>query len=199
MTLQLILNSMHKYQPRVHIIRKRDHTASVINLKSEEMKTFTFPETNFIGVTAYQNQLITRLKIDSNPFAKGFRDSSRLIPVERECFHESHPPTMVTDPLYPSLPFPLIPQLGVNSRYQLPKIGCRSQDKATFFQTGCPPPSPAIPRVPFTGVLSPFHQQGLPNLLSSISSPKPVGTMEVPPLPPYSVHRDYTGSTIPFF
>lgn len=56
---QLILNSMHKYQPRVHIIRKRDHTASVINLKSEEMKTFTFPETNFIGVTAYQNQLVS--------------------------------------------------------------------------------------------------------------------------------------------
>ena len=52
---------MHKYQPRVHIIRKRDHTASVINLKSEEMKTFTFPETNFIGVTAYQNQLVSQL------------------------------------------------------------------------------------------------------------------------------------------
>lgn len=59
---QLILNSMHKYQPRVHIIRKRDHTASVINLKSEEMKTFTFPETNFIGVTAYQNQLVSQLR-----------------------------------------------------------------------------------------------------------------------------------------
>ena len=58
-TFQLILNSMHKYQPRVHIIRKRDHTASVINLKSEEMKTFTFSETNFIGVTAYQNQLVS--------------------------------------------------------------------------------------------------------------------------------------------
>lgn len=43
----------------MHIIRKRDHTASVINLKSEEMKTFTFPETNFIGVTAYQNQLVS--------------------------------------------------------------------------------------------------------------------------------------------
>lgn len=59
LTFQLILNSMHKYQPRVHIIRKRDHTASVINLKSEEMKTFTFAETNFIGVTAYQNQLVS--------------------------------------------------------------------------------------------------------------------------------------------
>lgn len=50
---------MHKYQPRVHIIRKRDHTASVINLNSDEMKTFTFSETTFIAVTAYQNQLVS--------------------------------------------------------------------------------------------------------------------------------------------
>ena len=42
-----------------------------------------FPETVFIAVTAYQNQLITKLKIDSNPFAKGFRDSSRLTDFER--------------------------------------------------------------------------------------------------------------------
>lgn len=52
---------MHKYQPRVHIIRKKDHTASVINLKSERMKTFTFRETSFIAVTAYQNQLVSHL------------------------------------------------------------------------------------------------------------------------------------------
>ncbi|KAK3736368.1 hypothetical protein QZH41_006144 [Actinostola sp. cb2023] len=32
------------------------------------------------------NGHITRLKIDSNPFAKGFRDSSRLIPVERDSY-----------------------------------------------------------------------------------------------------------------
>ncbi|XP_020606402.1 T-box transcription factor TBX20-like isoform X1 [Orbicella faveolata] len=197
----LILNSMHKYQPRVHIIRKRDHTASVINLKSEEMKTFTFPETNFIGVTAYQNQLITRLKIDSNPFAKGFRDSARLIPVERDSFHDSHPHAMIPDPMYTSVPFPLMPQLGVNNRYQLPKMGCRSQDKASFFQSGClPPPSPAIPRVPFTGVLSAFRQQSLPNLLSpTFASPKPIGTLEVPPHPPYSVHGEFPSSTLPFF
>ncbi|XP_023663320.1 T-box transcription factor TBX20 isoform X2 [Paramormyrops kingsleyae] len=80
----IILNSMHKYQPRVHIIKKKEHTASLLNLKSEEFRTFVFTETVFTAVTAYQNQLITKLKIDSNPFAKGFRDSSRLTDIERE-------------------------------------------------------------------------------------------------------------------
>ncbi|XP_046853638.1 T-box transcription factor TBX20-like isoform X2 [Xenia sp. Carnegie-2017] len=78
----IMLNSMHKYQPRIHIVRKREHIASVINLKSEKTRTFAFDETQFIAVTAYQNQLITRLKINSNPFAKGFRDSSRLLNPE---------------------------------------------------------------------------------------------------------------------
>lgn len=49
---------MHKYQPRVHIVRKRDHTAAVIDLNSTGAKTFEFPETSFIAVTAYQNQLV---------------------------------------------------------------------------------------------------------------------------------------------
>ncbi|CAK9252428.1 unnamed protein product, partial [Sphagnum jensenii] len=31
--------------------------------------------TEFIAVTAYQNEKITRLKIDNNPFAKGFRET----------------------------------------------------------------------------------------------------------------------------
>ena len=51
---------MHKYQPRVHIVRKRDHTASVVDLNSKEAKTFKFPETSFIAVTAYQNQLVSK-------------------------------------------------------------------------------------------------------------------------------------------
>lgn len=43
----------------------------------EYSEEFTFPETAFITVTAYQNQQITKLKIDSNPFAKGFREATR--------------------------------------------------------------------------------------------------------------------------
>ena len=34
-----------------------------------------FQECEFIGVTAYQNEKVTELKINHNPFAKGFRDT----------------------------------------------------------------------------------------------------------------------------
>ncbi|XP_043096100.1 T-box transcription factor TBX3 isoform X2 [Puntigrus tetrazona] len=66
-----ILNSMHKYQPRFHIVRAND----VLKLPYSTFKTYVFPETEFIAVTAYQNEKITQLKIDNNPFAKGFRDT----------------------------------------------------------------------------------------------------------------------------
>ena len=71
---------MHRYQPRVHLVTRRDPHAvgPITDLSKENVHTFIFPETVFTAVTAYQNQLITKLKIDSNPFAKGFRDSSRL-------------------------------------------------------------------------------------------------------------------------
>lgn len=84
----IVLNSMHKYQPRIHLVKLRSHSQGVVpnitDLESEQYRTYIFPETVFTAVTAYQNQLITKLKIDSNPFAKGFRDSSRLTDLERE-------------------------------------------------------------------------------------------------------------------
>uniref|UniRef100_A0A3Q4HSV1 T-box transcription factor 18 n=1 Tax=Neolamprologus brichardi TaxID=32507 RepID=A0A3Q4HSV1_NEOBR len=76
----IILHSMHKYQPRVHVIRKEcgEELSPVRSIPAGEgTRTFSFPETVFTTVTAYQNQQITRLKIDRNPFAKGFRDSGR--------------------------------------------------------------------------------------------------------------------------
>ncbi|XP_022243265.1 T-box transcription factor TBX20-like [Limulus polyphemus] len=82
----IVLNSMHKYQPRIHLVKLRsDHLnlSHITDLEAELTRTFVFPETVFTAVTAYQNQLITKLKIDSNPFAKGFRDSSRLTDLER--------------------------------------------------------------------------------------------------------------------
>ncbi|XP_037817338.1 T-box protein H15-like isoform X2 [Lucilia sericata] len=84
---QIVLNSMHRYQPRIHLVRLC-HGQSIPNtpkdLQEMDHKTFVFPETVFTAVTAYQNQLITKLKIDSNPFAKGFRDSSRLTDFDRD-------------------------------------------------------------------------------------------------------------------
>ncbi|XP_065316640.1 uncharacterized protein LOC135925309 isoform X2 [Gordionus sp. m RMFG-2023] len=86
----IILNSMHKYQPRLHLIlcNNNNYTFDPLKtpLKDRVRKTFIFKETIFTAVTAYQNQLITKLKIDSNPFAKGFRDSSRINDFERDGF-----------------------------------------------------------------------------------------------------------------
>ncbi|KAK6190957.1 hypothetical protein SNE40_002714 [Patella caerulea] len=67
----VILNSMHKYQPRVHVVQAND----IFTMRWNTFNTFAFEETMFIGVTAYQNEQITQLKIDNNPFAKGFRDN----------------------------------------------------------------------------------------------------------------------------
>lgn len=78
---------MHRYQPRIHLVRL-SHGQSIPSnpkeLQDLDHKTYVFPETVFTAVTAYQNQLITKLKIDSNPFAKGFRDSSRLTDFDRD-------------------------------------------------------------------------------------------------------------------
>ena len=77
---------MHKYQPVIEISSREDQRFSA---------SFSFPQTIFTTVTAYQNQQvsvlsavlglltnkapiqITKLKIASNPFAKGFRESTR--------------------------------------------------------------------------------------------------------------------------
>ncbi|XP_028159022.1 T-box transcription factor TBX1-like isoform X2 [Ostrinia furnacalis] len=69
----IILNSMHRYQPRLHVVylpaEGQSAAPGVV-----PFRTFVFPETGFTAVTAYQNHRITQLKIASNPFAKGFRD-----------------------------------------------------------------------------------------------------------------------------
>lgn len=85
-TFQIVLNSMHKYQPRVLLSRKShsggsDHLQSSASSPSaisgsgsnaeqkttskadEEWQTaFVFPETVFIAVTAYQNQLVSDVR-----------------------------------------------------------------------------------------------------------------------------------------
>ncbi|XP_026520384.1 MAX gene-associated protein isoform X1 [Notechis scutatus] len=76
----IILHSMHRYLPRLHLVPAEKAT-EVIQLNGPDVQTFTFPQTEFFAVTAYQNIQITQLKIDYNPFAKGFREdglSSRL-------------------------------------------------------------------------------------------------------------------------
>ena len=46
-----------------------------MSIRIGNMTEVCFQECTFIAVTAYQNEKITQLKIDHNPFAKGFRDT----------------------------------------------------------------------------------------------------------------------------
>ncbi|XP_048408466.1 eomesodermin homolog b isoform X1 [Stegostoma tigrinum] len=73
-TQMVVLQSLHKYQPRLHIVEVNEDGVEDVS-DSSKTQTYTFPESQFIAVTAYQNTDITQLKIDHNPFAKGFRDN----------------------------------------------------------------------------------------------------------------------------
>ncbi|XP_053139959.1 MAX gene-associated protein-like isoform X4 [Hemicordylus capensis] len=68
----IILHSMHRYLPRLHLV-PADKATEVIQLNGPDVHTFTFPQTEFFAVTAYQNIEITQLKTNYNPFVKGFR------------------------------------------------------------------------------------------------------------------------------
>ncbi|KAM4809514.1 T-box protein VegT-B-like [Rhinophrynus dorsalis] len=69
----IILHSMHRYKPRFHVVQSDD----MYNTRWGLLQVFSFPETEFTAVTAYQNEKITKLKINHNPFAKGFREQER--------------------------------------------------------------------------------------------------------------------------
>lgn len=66
-----MLNSLHKYEPRVHLVR--------VGTEDRRLVTYPFPETQFIAVTAYQNEEVTSLKIKYNPFAKAFLDAKVVL------------------------------------------------------------------------------------------------------------------------
>ncbi|XP_076467127.1 T-box transcription factor T-like [Babylonia areolata] len=80
---QIMLNSLHKYEPRLHIIKVNQRN----NQQNKDLLTFSFNETQFIAVTAYQNEEITALKIKYNPFAKAFLDAKER-PDQRDLMDE---------------------------------------------------------------------------------------------------------------
>jgi len=47
---------MHYYQPRIHLLRAEEHFDSGVPLSS--VLTFTFQQTRFVAVTAYQNSKV---------------------------------------------------------------------------------------------------------------------------------------------
>jgi hypothetical protein len=49
---------MHKYQPRFHVVRVNH--INPVQLKVGNWTTCIFPETEFMAVTAYQNQQVSK-------------------------------------------------------------------------------------------------------------------------------------------
>ncbi|XP_046695878.1 T-box transcription factor TBX5b isoform X2 [Silurus meridionalis] len=96
----IILNSMHKYQPRLHIVKADEKNG--FGSSSTVFCTHSFPETTFIAVTSYQNHRITQLKIENNPFAKGFRGHEDIDMHRIACARSTE--------------FPLVPRTQVRLR-----------------------------------------------------------------------------------
>uniref|UniRef100_A0A8C5UJQ7 T-box transcription factor 1 n=1 Tax=Malurus cyaneus samueli TaxID=2593467 RepID=A0A8C5UJQ7_9PASS len=63
----IILNSMHRYQPRFHVVYV-DPRKDSEKYAEENFKTFVFEETRFTAVTAYQNHRVRQQRINSAPF-----------------------------------------------------------------------------------------------------------------------------------
>lgn len=67
---QAVAHSMQRYIPTLHVIPILP-TGGQHAKKLPKSMTFTFPQTEFMAVTAYQNLSVTHLKISLNPFVKG--------------------------------------------------------------------------------------------------------------------------------
>ncbi|XP_028296033.1 MAX gene-associated protein isoform X2 [Gouania willdenowi] len=82
----IVLHSLHRYIPRLHVVPVSDKQVpspdNCVTLGPETM-TFIFPQTEFVTVTTYQNFQITQLKINHNPFAKGFREDGKNPRLQR--------------------------------------------------------------------------------------------------------------------
>ncbi|CAI5446428.1 unnamed protein product [Caenorhabditis angaria] len=76
----IILQSMHKYVPVLTIIKMGGMPDMYgMGMNGQEAmieEEFRFDFTEFIAVTAYQNQDITRLKVQHNKYARGFRSEN---------------------------------------------------------------------------------------------------------------------------
>uniref|UniRef100_A0A8C4DYQ0 T-box transcription factor 6 n=1 Tax=Dicentrarchus labrax TaxID=13489 RepID=A0A8C4DYQ0_DICLA len=145
----IILHSLHRYQPRVHVIEARD----VLRWGGGQ-HSFVFPETQFITVTAYQNNKITELKISSNPFAKGFREEGMN---SKNSSDTSNPQPSIPPIDYPSL---LSASPTLSSSSTTPSL------QQTSFTFPTPPPSNSSSPQPLLSSSSPSAYHTMPETIS---------------------------------
>ncbi|KAF1760895.1 hypothetical protein GCK72_009147 [Caenorhabditis remanei] len=74
----IFLHSMHKYTPVLSVYESQSETPIGIPQPSTRLVTSVrLDYTEFIAVTAYQNDAVKKLKIQFNPYAKGLREGSQ--------------------------------------------------------------------------------------------------------------------------
>uniref|UniRef100_A0A8C9TK04 T-box transcription factor 22 n=1 Tax=Scleropages formosus TaxID=113540 RepID=A0A8C9TK04_SCLFO len=120
----IILQSMHKYKPRIHIIVHDPHLdlSQIQSLPAEGVHSFSFPETQFTTVTAYQNQQVPHLTvafIDPKGRGCGFR----VRPV-RDCKVSGH--TRLSCIFSPLMAVTFCPSLFSTRSQSLKLTGIRS-------------------------------------------------------------------------
>ncbi|RWS30381.1 T-box transcription factor TBX20-like protein [Leptotrombidium deliense] len=143
--------------------RKHSHQRS----RSRALPKFRFSRDYFYSsdriskpTGQFVQQSITKLKIDSNPFAKGFRDSSRLTDLERETMEN-----LMSDSCgYPRSP--MIPPFLLNG--DDPTSILLRERAALLGIHGGQAPSPNIPRAPVMWRPHPAFSQLNPNELYSL-------------------------------
>lgn len=70
---------MHKYQPRFHLVRAND----ILKLPYSTFRTYVFKETEFIAVTAYQNEKVSSI------FEKRNLNQTTNFAIEKLSFQKS--------------------------------------------------------------------------------------------------------------
>lgn len=71
-----MLNSLHKYEPRIHIVR--------VGGPQRMITTHSFPETQFIAVTAYQNE-----EVMSFPFLHCYLKITQINQMDSILLHDN--------------------------------------------------------------------------------------------------------------
>ncbi|CAK5074697.1 unnamed protein product [Meloidogyne enterolobii] len=108
------LSSMSKYQPVIWLV-KGTPTANVL------VAEYRPPQCQFIAVTAYQSEAVTKLKVEHNPFAKGFREGSsrkRTLSPSFPPAGNTYFPSFINSPLLMPYQFPPINPLPQQQQQQ---------------------------------------------------------------------------------
>ena len=165
---QIMLHSLHKYEPRIHIIKVGGQQGT-----QQILKTQTFPTTKFIAVTAYQNEEITSLKIKHNPFAKAFLDAKQREEIDQNNQNWNY-----------QVPIENNPTPTQSRKASRNKSSCRSQpyeikrnQNHSSNQHSLPIPTNQIEQTPYPAIYEPYSPQMDPMMPSSGAGTPPLASI----------------------